>query len=32
MTLSFVLVMFALPAAIIGTVVLLAWATRDRTD
>jgi hypothetical protein len=32
MTFSFILVMFVLPAAIIGTAVLLARATRDRGD
>jgi hypothetical protein len=30
MTLSFVLVMFVLPAAIIGTAVVLALVTRQR--
>ncbi len=31
MTLPFALVMFVLPAAIIGVAVLLAFATRERT-
>jgi hypothetical protein len=32
MTFSFILVMFVLPVAIIGTAVLLARVTRDRGD